>query len=312
MKPIKLVPDDTKIDFMKGRYVAFAFTLFLMAAAIFGLVTKGLNFGIDFTGGTLIEIRLAEEPNLSDLRSTLNQLGLGDIQLQEFGQERDLLIRMAQQEGGPEEQQAAINRVRDTLNQRYGEAGVEFRRTEFVGPQVGEELKRQGLMAVLLALGGILAYIWFRFEWHFAAAAIATTAHDALFIVGMFALMQWQFDLSTVAAVLMITGYSINDTVVVFDRVRENLRKFKKMPLVDLLNLSINQMLNRSLMTSLTTVLAMLALWLLGGEVIRGFVNALVIGIALGTYSSIFVAAPMLMYLRLRPSRQQATEEDAV
>ncbi len=303
MKPLKLVPGNTNIDFLGKRFIAFAFSALLMLGSIFIISAQGLNFGIDFTGGTLIEVRIGEDPDLGELRSALNGLGLGDIQLQEFGQPNDLLIRMPQQEGGPEDQQAAIDKVRVSIEERYGHENVNFRRTEFVGPQVGEELKKQGLFAILFSLAGILAYIWFRFEWQFGVAAVSALAHDTLVTIGLFSLMQWQFDLSTVAAVLMIAGYSINDTVVVFDRVRENLRKYKKMTLVDLFNMSINQMLNRSLMTSFTTLLALIALWAMGGEVIRGFVNALIIGIGIGTYSSVFVATPVLIYLNLRENK---------
>ncbi len=311
MKPLRLVPDDTKIDFIRMRFAAFAFSALLIAGSIGAIVTQGLNFGIDFTGGTLIEIRLDEAPDIGALRDRLNGLGFGDIQIQEFGSETDLLLRMPEQEGGPDAQQAAINTVRENINEKFGEDAVEYRRTEFVGPQVGEELKKKGLYAILFSLAGILAYIWFRFEWQFGVAAIIALAHDAIFTIGLFSVMQWQFDLSTVAAVLMIAGYSINDTVVVFDRVRENLRKYKKKALSEVFNLSINQMLARSIMTSLTTLLALVALWTFGGEVIRGFINALIVGILIGTYSSVFVATPALLYLGIRKNAGQGTDESA-
>lgn len=300
MKPLTLVPDDTNLNFLGLRFIAFALSAFLIIGSVVTLSVKGLNFGIDFTGGTLIEVSLEQKPDLSVLRSELNSLGLGSIQLQEFGKETDLLVRMPQQEGSSEAQQAAIETVRASFAGIYSEESVDFRRTEFVGPQVGKELKRQGLMAILFSLAGILAYIWFRFEWQFGASAVAALAHDVFLTIGLFSFMQWQFDLTTLAAILMIAGYSINDTVVVFDRVRENLRKYKKKPLAELFNISINQMLNRSLMTSFTTLLALVALWVLGGEVIRGFVNALLVGIGVGTYSSVFVATPLLLYLRVR------------
>ncbi len=308
---LKLVPDDTKIDFIRLRFIAFAFSILLVGGSIGSIAVKGLNFGIDFTGGTLIELRLAEPPELGTLRGTLNRLGLGDIQIQEFGRANELLIRMAQQEGGPEAQQAAIAAVHDAIGGLYGDENVSFRRTEFVGPQVGEELKRQGMFASVLALIGILVYIWFRFEWQFGVAAVAALAHDMIVTVGLFSVMQWQFDLSTMAAILMVAGYSINDTVVIFDRVRENLRKFKKMLLRDIFNLSINQTLNRSLMTSFTTLLSLGALWFLGGEVIRSFVNALIIGIGIGTYSTEFVATPLLLYMNLRDPEGRKTKQAA-
>jgi preprotein translocase subunit SecF len=304
MRLLKLVPEETRIDFIGKRFIAFIFSALLLSASVFMIATKGLNFGIDFTGGTLIEIRLTEVPDLGSMREQLATLSLGDIQIQEFGQPTDILLRMPEQEGGPEAQTAAIEQVRASINAAYGAQNVEYRRTEFVGPQVGEELKLKGLYAIIFSLAGILAYIWLRFEWQFGVAAIAALTHDAIATVGLFALLQWQFDLSTVAAVLMIAGYSINDTVVVFDRVRENLRKYKKKPLPEMFNFSINQMLSRSLMTSVTTMLALMALWMFGGEVIRGFVDALIAGIIIGTYSSVFVATPVLLYLGLRPGNE--------
>ena len=235
----------------------------------------------------------------------MNALELGAISIQEFGAPDDLLIRLPEQEGGPEAQQAAIDKVREMLEEVYEQADdpVEYRRTEFVGPQVGEELKRKGMYAVLFSILGMLVYIWFRFEWQFSAAAIAALIHDSLATIGLFALTQMEFNLSTVAAILMIAGYSVNDTVVVFDRIRENLRKFKKMPIFELLNLSINQTLSRTLMTSGTTILALVALWFFGGEVIRGFVDALIFGILIGTYSSIFVASPLLTFMNIRHNK---------
>ncbi|NCT41097.1 MAG: protein translocase subunit SecF [Alphaproteobacteria bacterium] len=312
MKGLQLIPDDTHLDFIGKRYLAFAFSAILMLASIGLVATKGLNFGIDFTGGTVIEIKTPSTPDIGALRTELNGLGLGAISIQEFGAEDDLLIRLPQQQSvhdDGEEQKAAIETVRVALDARYGdfendegEAGVDYRRVEFVGPQVGAELKKQGAMAVLFSLFGILAYVWFRFEWQFGVASIVALAHDAVLTVGLFALTQMEFNLSTVAAVLMIAGYSINDTVVVFDRIRENLRKYKKMPIGELFNLSINNTLSRTLMTSATTVLALVALYVFGGEVLRGFIYALMFGIVIGTYSSIFVAAPLLMFMNIKRS----------
>ncbi len=330
MKGLHFIPEGTNIDFIGKRFVAFVFSLLIIAGSIGLTVKEGLNFGIDFTGGTLIEIRVEEMPDLAAVRGDLNGLGLGAISLQEFGEATDLLIRLPEQEESAEEreartqcfaeekddtqcplnpQQVAIDKVRESLDVRFGEGKVDYRRTEFVGPQVGEELKKQGLYAIIGALIGILLYVWFRFEWQFGVAAIVALAHDSIATIGLFALMQWQFDLSTVAAVLMIAGYSINDTVVVFDRIRENLRKYKKMSLPEIFNMSVNQMLSRTILTSGTTMLALVSLWIFGGEVIRGFVNALVFGIAIGTYSSIFVAAPTLLYLNLRRESVAGPEE---
>jgi len=228
-------------------------------------------------------------------------LGLGAISIQEFGAPNDLLIRLPEQGGGPEAQQAAIKKVRSALEESFAE--VDYRRVEFVGPQVGEELKSQGINAVLFSLLGILGYIWFRFEWQFGVAAIVALLHDTIAIIGLFAFTQMEFNLSTVAAILMVAGYSINDTVVVFDRIREDLRRYKKMPLPELFNMSINSMLARTIMTSVTTLLALIALYVFGGEVIRGFVDALIVGILVGTYSSVFIAAPTLLFFDIRKGK---------
>lgn len=302
---LKLVPEHTEIDFIGKRFLALAFSSLLILGSIGLLFQKGLNFGIDFTGGTVIEIKTPVVPDLKELRVELNSLMLGNISIQEFGSVHELLIRMPEQDGDADVQQAAIGKVKESLDQHFAEndgVEVDYRRTEFVGPQVGEELKKDGLLAVLLSLGGILLYIALRFEWQFGVAAIVALAHDALATIGLFALTQMEFNLSTLAALLMIAGYSINDTVVVFDRVREMLRKYKKMLLPELFNLSVNQMLARTLMTSVTTLLALVALWVFGGEVIQGFINALIFGIAIGTYSSVFVASPVLLLMNIRRS----------
>lgn len=311
MKPLKLVPADTNIDFISKHMIAFGVSLLIMVGSIWLIASKGLNFGIDFTGGTLIEIKVTQSQPLSSLRSDLNNLGLGAVSIQEFGSEEDLLIRLPAIDESPDAQQAAIDKVRSYLLSQFGAegAGIEFRRVEFVGPQVGSELIKAGTYAVLFSMLGILAYIWFRFEWQFGVAAVIALVHDAIATIGFFALTGMEFNLSTVAAVLMIAGYSINDTVVVFDRVRENMRKFKKKLLKDLLNRSVNQMLARTLLTSITTLLALIALWSFGGEVIRGFVTALIFGILIGTYSSTFVAAPILMYVKLRPEQMSKPAE---
>jgi len=308
MKGIRLVPDETKIDFIGQRFIAFVLSAVLLVASVYFIATKGLNFGIDFTGGTLVEIRIEEAPDLSQMRNDLNGLGLGAISIQEFGAPEDLLIRLPQQ-GGAEEQKAAIETLRGALDEVYGdtEMGVDYRRIEFVGPQVGEELKQQGALAVLFSLAGILAYVWFRFEWQFGVASIVALLHDAVLTIGLFAFTQMEFNLSTVAAILMIAGYSINDTVVVFDRIREKLRKYKKMPLDELFNFAINKTLARTLMTSVTTLLALVGLYVFGGEVIRGFIYALIFGILIGTYSSVFVAAPVLQVFGVK----RGTPEEA-
>ena len=309
MRGLKLIPDNTAFDFIKFRFLAFIISAGVVLVSLGLTFGQGLNLGIDFTGGTVIEIRTPVQPNLPDLRQDLNALGLGGISIQEFGAPDDLLIRLPQQEGGPEAEKAAIETVRAALNETYASDGdVDYRRTEFVGPQVGEELKRKGMYAVLFSIFGILAYIWFRFEWQYGVAAIIALTHDCVSILGLFALTQMQFDLATVAAILMIAGYSINDTVVVFDRIREDLRKYKKKPLADVLNMAINQTLSRTIVTGITTLLALIALYLFGGEVIRGFVDALIFGVIIGTYSSIFVASPILLYFKVKRSEIPAGE----
>lgn len=316
MKGLRLIKDDTNFNFIALRYGAFVLSLIVILGS-FGLIfQKGLNFGIDFAGGTLIEIKTSSQPDLSSLRQDLSSLGLGGISIQEFGAKDDFLIRLPEQkkssdwqEGDADPNAQAITKIQETLNAKFGKDGVDYRRTEFVGPQVGDELKKKGLMAILFSLIGIMSYVWFRFEWQFGLASIIALAHDAVATVGLFALTQMEFNLSTVAAVLMIAGYSINDTVVVFDRIRENLRKYKKTDLKEVLNKSVNQMLNRTLMTSITTLLALIALYVFGGAVIQGFVYALIFGVIIGTYSSVFVAAPLLLFMRIR--RKPAGEKDA-
>lgn len=292
MKKLRIVPADTAINFIGRRLIAFAFSVALILGSLGMAFGNGLNLGIDFLGGILLEIKTEGPADLSGLRSDLGALDLGEIGLQEFGSKDVVLIRVERQEGGDEAQQAAITVIRETLGK-----DVDYRRTETVGPTVGAELKEAAMWAIGSAILAILVYIWFRFEWQFGIAAIIALIHDVLSTIGLFALFQLEFNLATVAAVLTIAGYSINDTVVVFDRVRENLRKYKKMPLPDLFNLSINETLSRTTITSITTLLALLALFFFGGEVISGFSIALIWGVLIGTYSSIALAVPALLYL---------------
>ena len=295
----RLVPDDTKIPFMRGRFVAMAVSLFLMVASIGAVFYPGLNFGIDFRGGILMEVRTPVPADLAGMRTELNQLGVGEVALQEFGAETDVLIRVARQEGGEEAQQAAVVIVQDALQAMYGEE-VSFRRTEFVGPRVREELLQAGVLAISLSLVAVLVYIWFRFEWQYGVGAIVALVHDVMLTIGLFAFLGLEVNLTTVAAVLTIVGYSLNDTVVIFDRVRENLRRYKSMPISELLDTSLNETLARTLMTSLTTLLALVSLYLFGGEVIKGFTIALIWGILVGTYSTVYIATPVLLQLNLR------------
>ena len=293
---LKLVPSDTSINFLKHRRIAFIFSLFLVASSIGLFVVKGLNLGIDFKGGILIEARNTTGPaDISGLRADLGQLGLGDITLQEFGTPTDVLVRVQRQEGDEEAQIAAIAAISSTLGDSY-----DIRRTEFVGPTVGAELAEKGMLAVACALLAIMVYIWFRFEWQFSIAAILALAHDVLSTVGLFALTSFEFNLATVAAILTIAGYSINDTVVVFDRVRENLRRYKSYEIEDIINKSLNETLSRTVMTSFTTLLALLAITIFGGAVLRDFALAMIWGVLIGTYSSVFVAVGFLSRFDIR------------
>jgi preprotein translocase subunit SecF len=293
MKKLRLIPADTAIDFIGRRLIAFAFSAALILGSLGLAFGNGLNLGIDFLGGILLEVKTEGPADVAKLRSDLGALGLGEVSLQEFGSPDVVLIRVQRQEGGDEAQQKAITTIRGAL----GEHVDEYRRTETVGPTVGAELQEAAMLAVGSAILAILVYIWFRFEWQFGIAAIIALIHDVLTTIGLFALFQLEFNLTTVAAVLTIAGYSINDTVVVFDRVRENLRKYKKMSLVELFNLSINETLSRTTITSVTTLLALGSLFLFGGEVISGFSVALIWGVVIGTYSSIALAVPVLLYL---------------
>ena len=299
MALIKRLPIDPKLAIIDKRKLLIGFSIFMVLASIVLVGVRGLNLGVDFRGGILFEVRTDGPADLGELRSVLGGLGLGEVTLQEFGQPTDVLINVRRQEGGEKEQVAAIATVKEALGERV----VEYRRTEFVGPKVGEELKRAGLLATVLALASIGFYIWFRFEWQFSVAAIAALLHDVIATLGFFSLTQIEFNLATLAAVLTIAGYSINDTVVVFDRVREMLRKYKKLPMPQLLNMAVNRTLSRTVLTSVTTLLALLALALFGGEVIRGFALGLIWGVALGTYSSIGLAVPLLLHMRLRSSQ---------
>ena len=298
MKLLKIVPEKTAIRFMAKRNMAFALSGLLMILSVVLFFSQGLNFGIDFRGGTLIEIGTPQTADIGLIRSTVGRLGLGDVKIQEFGSPTDVLIFVEAQFSGDENaeqaQQDVARVVKDALDLALGE-GISYRRIEVVGPKVSGELVQQGILAIVMAVILMLIYIWFRFEWQFSLGAVVALVHDVALTVGIFALTQLEFNLSIIAALLTIVGYSMNDTVVVYDRVRENLRKYKKMELGELLDLSINQTLSRTTMTSLSTLLALFSLYFFGGEVIRGFTFAMIWGVFVGTYSSIFVAAPLLL-----------------
>lgn len=292
MRPLRFVPENTAIDFVARRILAFSFTGLLFAITIVSLFWPGLNFGIDFRGGILIEARAERAVDVASMRSQLNGLGLGDVDIQGFGSDRDVLIRVPMQPGGEQAQTAAIQTVRQSLG-----TGYEYRRVELVGPTVGQELLKAGVIATVLSVIAIAIYVAFRFEWQFGVAALIATFHDVFTTVGLFAVLQLEFDLTAVAALLTLAGYSINDTVVVFDRMREVMRKNKTMPLRDVINLSVNQTLSRTIMTSATTWIAILPLLIFGGASLANFTWAMTWGIFIGTFSSIYVAASILLYL---------------
>jgi preprotein translocase subunit SecF len=300
MRSFRLIPDDTHIHFMRYEKWAYAFSAALILLTLILVPLKGLNFGIDFRGGILMEVRMpGAAADLGAMRATLGQLGLGEVALQEFGEPTDVLIRIERQEGDVEAQQAAVSAVRTALDQNFG-GDISYRRVEFVGPKVSGELFWAGTQAVIYAILAILAYIWFRFEWQYGIGAIVALVHDTVTTVGLFALLGLEFNLASVAALLTIVGYSLNDSVVVYDRVRENLRKYKTMPMSELLDRSINETLARTVMTSGTTLLALLALAIFGGPVIRGFTIAMIWGVLIGTYSTVYVATPVLVHFHLR------------
>ena len=295
MIKLRLVPDNTSIAFIEKRFVALIFSIVLILGSLSLLGGKGLNLGIDFLGGILVEVKTDGPADVAGLRNKISNLGLGEVSIQEFGAPDDVLIRVQRQKGGDAQQQEAVAIISEAIKQEV----IEFRRTETVGPTVGAELKEAAILAVLLAIGAILLYVWFRFEWQFGLGAVIALSHDVLATIGLFSLLGLEFNLASVAALLTIAGYSINDTVVIYDRVRENMRRYKSMPLTELFNKSINETLARTVMTSVTTLLALLALVVLGGEVIRGFSIALIFGVLIGTYSSVALAVPTLLYLRV-------------
>ncbi|MEE2567633.1 protein translocase subunit SecF [Hyphobacterium marinum] len=299
---VQHIPHAAGIPFVKGRIAAFVLSTVLMIGSIGAYFVNGLNFGIDFTGGISIEIQTEEAADLGLIRELAGGLDLGAVEVQNFGSDTEVLIRVQAQEGegleAEEAQQAARERLQTALDDNYP-GGVEYRSVEVLGAKVSGELQRAGALAVGVALLLMLIYIWFRFEWQYSVGAILALVHDVILTIGMFAVTQLEFNLSTIAAILTIVGYSMNDTVVVYDRIRENIRKFRKMELAELLNLSINDTLSRTILTSMTTLVALFALWAIGGAALQGFAFAMIFGVAVGTYSSIFVAAPILMVTKV-------------
>jgi preprotein translocase SecF subunit len=354
MPLLKLVPEKTSIEFISKRKIAYVTSGLLVIASLGLFLTQGLNYGIDFQGGILIEVRSDVEPDIASLRSEIGNLDLGDLTIQQLGNiaseigedddHHDVSIRVETQPGGEEEQEAAKDRIKSVLTQMYGVpfdvpaltefdsltkgekedlvgtkifyvskgdvfTGFSVIREEVVGPKVSGELIVDGAMAIGFAILAVLFYIWMRFEWQFGVGAIVALVHDVALTIGFFSLTQLEFNLSIIAAILTIVGYSLNDTVVVYDRVRENLRRYRKVPLAELFNTCLNETLSRTVMTSLTTLLALLALFFFGGQVIQGFTAAMIWGVFIGTYSSIFIAVPFLLVLNLRRENMVPAEE---
>jgi len=303
---LRIVPDDTKFDFMRFRRISFPVSAMLSIAAILLYFFHGLNFGIDFIGGTLIEVQTKAGPaDLAKMRTTIGSLQLGDFQLQQFGAPDDVLIRISEQPGGDEAQQAAVQKVRNALGN-----DVDYRRVEVVGPSVSNELLAYGTIGLVLAIVAILIYLWFRFEWQFALGAMIANVHDIVLTVGFMSLTRVDFDLTSIAALLTILGYSLNDTVVIYDRIREMLRRYKRMPMPDLLNASVNATLSRSIVTHVTVAMSLLALLLFGGQAIHSFTATMMFGVVLvGTYTSVFIASPILIYLGVGRGRVGGAEE---
>tara|TARA_Y100000590_G_scaffold410180_1_gene502994 strand:+ start:1843 stop:2739 length:897 start_codon:yes stop_codon:yes gene_type:complete len=293
----KFIPRNSNYDFMKIRNIMLIISIIFIFLSLSLLFFKGLNLGIDFKGGTLIEVK-TKNTDIGDLRKILSS-SFNDVSLQEFGDKDTIIIRL--QNDSNAESIETINKVKELI----GFNVEEFRRSEFVGPTVSSELLWKGLQAVFFALIAILVYIWFRFEWQFGFGAVVALTHDVLFTLGILSIFNVEFSLSSIAAILTIAGYSINDSVVIFDRIRENLRRYKKLELTDLFNISINNTLSRTLMTSITTLIALFILLIFGGEVIKPFAFTMIIGVFVGTYSSIYIAVPTLLLFKFRPQEDE-------
>ncbi|HEX6979390.1 MAG TPA: protein translocase subunit SecF [Alphaproteobacteria bacterium] len=301
MRPIRILSKVPHLDFFRFHKLCFALSALLVVISIVSLAVRGLNFGVDFAGGILIEVRTAGPADLGQMRSTLNALDLGDVALQEFGGPRDVLIRVERQAGGEAAEMQAVQRIREALG-----PSLEYRRVEVVGPKVGGELVEDGVLAIVLSLAGILAYMAFRFGWRAGLSGVLAILHDCLTTIGLFSVTGLQFDLNTVAAVVTIAGFSINDTVVIDDRIRENSRKYKAMDFRELINRSVNETMSRTIITNGLVLLAAIALLAFGGPVLFNFSLALLWGVIVGTYSTVYVAAPLEWYLSARGRKLHA------
>jgi preprotein translocase subunit SecF len=308
MKLLKLVPDNTNIDFMRWRNLALVMSILATVASLVLVGVKGLNLGVDFLGGQMVRVTFAQQIDVERLRSDVGTLNIGDASIQETGGPRSYQIRLPKPEGGEAAANRAASQVRQMLGQKYPGSRVDS--VDTVSGKVSEELAWDGGLAITLAMIGIAIYIWFRFEWQFGVGALLTLAHDVSMVFGFFALTQFQVDLNIVAAFLAIVGYSLNDTVVIYDRIRENLRKYRKMAIVPLLNLSLNETLSRTMVTSLSILLALGMLVLFGPDVIFGLTIAIFLGTVIGTYSSIYISSPVLVWLGVKPDSFLRTEDE--
>jgi len=296
MSSIRWIKKDLRINFLRFKNFATLLSLLAIIFSLTFLFYKNLNFGIDFEGGTLIELEKNDDLSLSQIRGELSSLNIGDFQIQTFGSENNILIRI---ENSSSLISGADLTTSELITSQLGE-GVTIKRTEIVGPKVSSELIQKGIIAIIIAVFLMLFYIWIRFEWQFSIGAVTALVHDVLITIGLFSFLQIEFNLSIIAALLTIIGYSMNDTVVVYDRIRENLRKYKQMPVLDLINQSLNDTMSRTLLTSVTTLLALFSLYFLGGEVLKGFTLAMIIGVFIGTYSSVFIASQIILYLNVK------------
>lgn len=296
--PLRLLPDKTHFDFMGKRWVGFTVSIILTLLSMILVFSKGLNLGIDFTGGILMEIHTEKPLDLGRLRESLDHQDFGEVSLQNLGSESDILIRI--QLSKDEEQSKIVARLKSVLNAQTGQA-IDYRKIDYVGPTMGSELVENGIWAVVSAFTAILFYLWYRFEWQYGVGAVVSLLHNSIMLFGFFAVTRFEFGATSIAAILTVVGYSVNDTVVIYDRIRENMRRYKKMAVSELLNVSINDTLSRTILTVTTVLLAALSLAIFGGVVIRGLSTAIVFGVVVGTYSSIYIASPMLIYLNIRP-----------
>ena len=296
MSSIRWIKKDLKINFLRVKNIATILSILAIIFSLFFLMYKNLNFGIDFKGGTLIEIKKDENLSIAEIRNQLSELNIGDIQIQTFGSDDIILIRIENSTNlDANADMNSIELIRSSLGN-----DVIIQRTEIVGPKVSSELIQKGIIAIIIAVFLMLFYIWIRFEWQFSIGAVTALIHDVMITMGIFSFLQIEFNLSIIAALLTIIGYSMNDTVVVYDRIRENLRKYKQMNIFDLINQSLNETMSRTLLTSVTTLLALFSLYFLGGEVLKGFTLAMIIGVFIGTYSSVFIASQIILYLNVK------------